>query len=99
MAGCPFTYEVRRIVNDAEILLTSHETAALEHSAENGSLRLASSDLALDGEVWTIKLFQKSTYSTSKESEGIYQFDITFSSPNTAPFILNSTSLFEVKAN
>jgi len=78
VTGCPLTFKIGRIVNGVEQALTSHETAALTHSTSNGSLTLLSTDYALDGEVWTIKLYKKSTYSTHAKAEGIYQFDITF---------------------
>ena len=99
MVGCPLTFEVRRIVSGEDKPLTSHETAALTHFDLDGSLKLFSADTSLIGEVWTIKLFAKSTYSKSSDSEGAYKFDITFSLPNTAPKIQNLLALFEVNAN
>ena len=78
VTGCPLTFKIGRIVNGVEQALTSHETAALTHSTADGSLTLLSTNYALDGEVWTIKLYKKSTYSTHTKAEGIYQFDITF---------------------
>lgn len=78
IAGCPLTFEIGRIVNSVEQALTSHETAALTHSAVDGSLQLLSNDFALATEVWTIKLYKKSTYSTAADGEGVFQFDITF---------------------
>jgi len=78
VTGCPLTYEIKRIVNSAEQALTSHETAALIHSTADGSLQLLSTDYDLDGEIWTIKLYKKSTYSTHANSEGIYNFVVAF---------------------
>ena len=37
-----------------------------------------STDFGLDTEVWTIKLYKKSTYSTHANGEGVYLFDVTF---------------------
>ena len=70
--GCPLTYEIGRIVSTVEQALTAHETAALTHSSVDGSLQLQSSDYALDTEVWTIKLYKKSTYSVSANGEGVF---------------------------
>ena len=78
VTGCPLTFEIGLIVSTVEQALTSHETAVLTHSTVDGSLTLLSTDYALDGEVWTVKLYKKSTYSTHINSEGIYQFDVTF---------------------
>ena len=61
--------------------MTAHEIAALTHSTVDGNLKLFSTDKTLNGEVWTIKLFKKSTYSTHVNSEGVYQFVITFVDP------------------
>ena len=36
------------------------------------------SDLTLHGEIWTIRLYKKSTYSISAMQEGEYLFDIEF---------------------
>jgi len=72
VVGCPLTYEIGRFVNGVEQALTSHETGALTHSTIDGSLQLLSTDYALDGEVWTIKLYKKSTYSTDANAEGVY---------------------------
>ena len=49
----------------------------LTHSKADGSLKLFSDDYALDGEVWTIKLYKTSTYSTHANAEGAYQFVVT----------------------
>ena len=81
VTGCPLTFKVGRIVGGVEQALTSHETAALTHSTVNGSLSLQSTDQTLNGEIWTIKLYKKSTYSTHANSEGIYQFVIKFVDP------------------
>ena len=83
VAGCPLTFEIRRIIGvvEQEFVLTSHETSVLTHSNVNGSLALLSTNLNLNGEVWTIKLYKKSTYSTNASSEGIYKFKITFLDP------------------
>ena len=79
VTGCPQTFEIGRIVTSVEQALTGHETAALTHyPGTDGHLELLSTDYALDGEVWTVKLYQKSTYSTHANAEGVYQFDITF---------------------
>ena len=77
VAGCPLTYEIGRIVSSAEQALTGLETAALMHSTVDGSLTLISADYALDGEVWEIKLYKKSTYSIDALGEGVYQFVLT----------------------
>ena len=94
VTGCPLTFKIGRIVNDVEQALTSHETAALTHSTSNGSLTLLSTDLTLHDEVWTIKLYKKSTYSTHVNAEGIYQFSITFVDPCVvATLTINASTL------
>ena len=50
----------------------------MTHSTVDGSLTLVTSDYGLDGEAWEIKLFKKSTYSVDSQSEGVYQFTVTF---------------------
>ena len=50
----------------------------LTHSTVDGSLLLDTTDFAYDTEVWTIKLYQKSTYSTHANGEGVYEFTVTF---------------------
>ena len=54
------------------VALTGTETAVLTHNTGDGSLSLVTSDYALDGEAWEIKLFKKSTYSTDPAGEGVY---------------------------
>jgi len=82
VTGCPITYEIRRVLADlSEITLTAFETAVLTFDSTDGSLDINTSDKALDGEVWTIKLFKRSTYGTQPTMDGIYQFDLTLIDP------------------
>ena len=78
VSGCPFTYEVRRVVAAVDQALTAHETAALTFSAADGSFDIYTTDISLDSEVWTLKVFKRSTYALQPGQDGIYQFDITF---------------------
>ena len=36
------------------------------------------SNFSLDGEIWTIRLYKRSTYSTGAKQDGVYLFDIEF---------------------
>ena len=38
----------------------------------------STSDYSLDGQVWSIRLYKKSTYSITPKQEGEYLFDIEF---------------------
>lgn len=66
VVGCPVTYEIRRVLADlSEVALTAFETAVLTLDSTDGSLDINSSDKSYDGEVWTIKIFKRSTYSVT----------------------------------
>lgn len=41
-------------------------------------MSFTTSDYSLDGQIWTIRLYKKSTYSIVVEQEGEYLFDIEF---------------------
>ena len=65
VTGCPVTYEIKLVLNDlSEVAFSAKETAVLTFDSTDGSLDLNTSDKTLDGEVWTIKLFKRSTYGT-----------------------------------
>lgn len=79
--SCPTDYLVTRIVEGTERDLTEAEKLVLtHHKLTTGMLDLQTSDYALDGEVWKIKLFMRSTYSKLPENKrnGIYVFEIEF---------------------
>ena len=77
--GCPTTYEIGRIESGVERALTTDEYNVITHyKTTNGGMSFATSDYTLDGEIWTIKLYKKSTYSIGPKAEGVYLFDIEF---------------------
>ena len=76
--GCPFTYEVGRMVDGVERPLTPDEQVVLVHDDSNGHLRLETGNYALDGEIWTIRLYMRSTYSKTAQQDGAHVFDIEF---------------------
>ena len=41
-------------------------------------MTLSTSDYALDGEIWTIRLFMRSTFSSTDKRDGAHIFDIEF---------------------
>ena len=57
---CPSTFEVRTL-DGGEQVLTPAQAAVLTFDTGSGQLTVDSADLALDGEVWTIKLYREST--------------------------------------
>ena len=76
--GCPIEYLVSRIVDGVERPLTDEEKTVLGHDDTNGWLDLITSDYALDGEIWTIRLFMRSSFSESPLKDGAHVFDIEF---------------------
>jgi len=76
--GCPILYMVSRIVDGVERDLTPEEALVLTHNSANGWLDLQTSDYALDGEVWTIRLFMRSEFSKSDKKDGAHVFAIEF---------------------
>ena len=61
-----------------ERALTTDEYNVITHSTVDGSMSFTTSDYTLDGEIWTIRLYKKSTYSEGPKAEGAYLFDIEF---------------------
>lgn len=41
-------------------------------------MTLQTQDYSLDGEVWTIRLYQESTYSETGQRQGAYLFEVEF---------------------
>ena len=76
--GCPATFEIGRIVGGVEQPLTDAEYAVLSHSTIDGDISLSTSDFALDGEIWTIRLYKVSSDSIELNRVGEYIFDIEF---------------------
>jgi len=77
--GCPVTYEIERVIDGGvSVPLTAKELAVLSHNIQDGQMQYSTNDFTLDQEVWTLKLFKRSTYSLSPNRDGIYQFDIKF---------------------
>ena len=78
--GCPVTYEIGRIDESTglERPLGSAELAVIDFNGNDGQMSYQTSNYELDGEVWTIRLYKKSTYSIAPEQEGEYLFDIEF---------------------
>ena len=76
--GCPQTFEIGRMVNGIERPLTAGEKAVITFSSSDGSMSYTTDDYSIDGEIWTIRLYKRSTFSESKQQEGVYLFDIEF---------------------
>jgi len=76
--GCPIEYLVSRVVGGVERPLSADEETVLKHFNTTGWLDLETSDYALDGEVWTIRLFMRSSFSKSPLRDGAHIFDIEF---------------------
>jgi len=77
-ANCPIEYRVSRIENETERELTTAEKLVLHHDASNGWMNLTTDNYALDGEFWTIRLFMRSSFSTSPKMDGAHVFKIEF---------------------
>ena len=75
---CPATYEIGRVVNGVERPLTAAEYAVISHTTQDGQFSYYTEDFTLDTQVWTIRLYKRSTYSLSPNQDGVYLFDITF---------------------
>ena len=79
VAGCPVVHGMSRIESGGtERPLNSAELAVITFDASNGQASIQTSDFALDGELWTLKIYKQSTASTSPLSEGYYLFDVEF---------------------
>ena len=76
--GCPVTYEIGRVENSVLRPLTPAETTVITHSTTDGQMSFDTSDFVLDGEIWTIRLYKRSTYSIGPKQDGVYLFDIEF---------------------
>lgn len=78
--GCPFTYEIGRLddTTGVERALTADEASVLVIDPTNGHLDILTSDYALDGEIWTIRLYMRSTFATNPKQDGPIIFDIEF---------------------
>lgn len=99
--GCPATYEIGRIVNGVERPLTPEEFAVINYSIYDGQMSYSTADYALDGEIWEIRLYKRSTYSISSMQDGEYLFDIEFrdicwDSVLEPPVFLRPDYLFDV---
>lgn len=63
----------------SERALTPAELAAITfYPDENGRIVASTSDFSLDGEVWPLKIINRSTGSTSIAPEAFYRVDLTF---------------------
>ena len=77
--ACPSTHEIRLVLADlSEVALTAKETSVLRFDIKDGSLDLQSSDKTLNGQVWIIKLFKRSTHGTQPTMDGVYLFKLEF---------------------
>ena len=74
------TYEIGRIddLTGLERPLTVDELAVITFDSSNGQMSYQTSNYELDGEIWTIRLYKKSTYSITAMQEAEYLFDIEF---------------------
>ena len=74
------TYEIGRIddLTGLERPLTLDELAVITFDSSNGQMSYQTSNYELDGEIWTIRLYKKSTYTITAMQEGEYLFDIEF---------------------
>ena len=72
--NCPIEYLVSRIEGSVERPLTSPEMLVLTLDKSNGFLDLKTSEYALDGEIWTIRLFMRSSFSIKPTMDGAYVF-------------------------
>ena len=70
--NCPIEYLVSRIEDSVERALTPPELLVLTLDKSNGFLDLNTSEYALDGEIWTIRLFMRSSFSTTPQMDGAY---------------------------
>ena len=73
---------MRRVLDDgSERPLSSEEEIVLVIDPFYGELVLDTEDYSLDGEIWTIKLWMKSTFSDLPDTASAYLFDIEFKDP------------------
>ena len=78
VTGCPATYEIGRVVDGVERPLTPEEYVVISHSVFDGHMSYFTEEFDYDGEVWTIRLYRLSTYSSMDNDDGEYLFDIEF---------------------
>ena len=72
------SFEICRIENSVARPLTAAEKLVVAHASSNGKINFVTSDFSLDGEIWTIRLFKRSTYSIGPKKDGVYVFNIEF---------------------
>ena len=58
--------------------LTATETAVITFNSADGSFYIYTTDKTLHSQVWTLKVFKRSTYAAQPGQDGVYEFDITF---------------------
>lgn len=66
------------MVAGVERPLTIEEQAVITHDNSDGSMSYSTSDYALDGQVWNIRLYKRSTFSEVFDQDGVYLFEIEF---------------------
>lgn len=87
VTGCPFTYEVERVIAGVSTPLTAFEQALITHSSnivtEDGRISIATtaSDFAYDNEVWELRVIRRSTYSIGPQRDGYLTVHVTFLDP------------------
>ena len=76
--GCAIEHDVLRVIDGVARPLTTDEQLVISQLPADGSLRYSTSNFALDGEVWTIRVVARSVHSTSALREATSSFQIEF---------------------
>ena len=58
--------------------MTPEEYNVVSHFIADGRMAYITSDFSLDGDIWKVRLYKRSTYSLSPAGDGVYIFDIEF---------------------
>ena len=78
IAGCPTFFDIE--IDDGGVWrpLSAAELAVISFNSADGSFSFQTSDYALDGQIWLLNVFKKSTYSIGVAGKGEYIFDLEF---------------------
>ena len=90
---CPAQFGISIIDGGNEVALNGDQIATLTPNMVTNELTINTSDLALHGQVWTVKVYLTSTQSLQVGSQGSYEFDITLTNPCTLDTITASATI------
>lgn len=76
--GCPTFFDIEIDENGIWRPLNAAELAVISFNSADGSFSFQTSDYQLDGQIWLLNVFKKSTYSVVPSGKGEYIFDLEF---------------------